>query len=233
MKDTDHSEEPTPPSRSLFKGLLLGLAFVVLVAVGFLAARQYLGSDGRDASMASRDETASSDGGDVRPASGGDAWGTIGGPFTLVDEDGKTVTDQNFRGKWLLVYFGYTYCPDVCPTSLARNAEAVDLLGDKGKQVVPMLISVDPERDTPEKLKDYVHVFHPQMAGLTGTPDQIAKVARDYRVFYMKVEQAEAGAYLVDHSSITYLIGPDGRFVQVFSHQASPQALADSLKKLL
>jgi cytochrome oxidase Cu insertion factor (SCO1/SenC/PrrC family) len=233
MKDTDHSEQPTPPSRSLFKGLLLGLAFVVLVAVGFLAARQYLGSDGRDASMASRDETASSGGGDVQPAGGGDAWGSIGGPFTLLDEDGKTVTDQDFRGKWLLVYFGYTYCPDVCPTSLARNSEAVDLLGDKGKQVVPMLISVDPGRDTPEKLKDYVHAFHPRMMGLTGTPDQIAKVAKEYRVFYMKVEQAEAGAYLVDHSSLSYLIGPDGRFVQFFGHQASPQELAEQVKKLL
>ena len=154
-------------------------------------------------------------------------------PLTFVDADGRTVRSTDFPGKWLLVYFGYTYCPDVCPTSLARNGEAVDLLGDKGEQVVPMLISVDPERDTPEKLKDYVHVFHPRMVGLTGTPDQIAKVAKEYRVFYMKVEQAEAGAYLVDHSSLSYLIGPDGRFVQFFGHQASPQELADGLKKLL
>jgi protein SCO1/2 len=233
MKDTDHSEKPTPPSRSVFKRVLMGLAFVVLVAVGFLAARQYLVSDGRDAPMASRNETASSEGESVQPARGGDAWGPIGGPFTLVDENGRTITDQDFRGKWLLVYFGYTYCPDVCPTSLARNGEAVELLGDKGEQVVPMLISVDPERDTPEKLKDYVHAFHPRMVGLTGTPDQIAKVGREYRVFYMKVEPGEDGTYLVDHSSLTYLIGPDGRFVQVFGHQASPQEVADSLKKLL
>ena len=230
MKDTDYIEKPTPPSRSLFKRLLLGLAIVVLVAVGFLAGRQYLGG-GRDASMPGRGEIASG-GGNVQPA-GGDAWGSIGGPFTLVDDNGKTVTDEDFRGKWLLVYFGYTYCPDVCPTALARNGEAVDLVGDKGREVVPMLITVDPERDTPEKLKDYVHAFHLRMVGLTGTPDQIAKVAKEYRVFYMKVEQTEAGAYLVDHSSLTYLIGPDGRFVQFFGHQASPQELADGLKKLL
>ncbi len=171
--------------------------------------------------------------GSSQTASGGDAWGSIGGPFTLVDENGETVTDQDFRGKWLLVYFGYTYCPDVCPTSLARNGGAVDLLGDKGERIVPMLITVDPERDTPPKLKDYVHAFHPRMVGLTGTPEQIAQVAREYRVFYMKPPQADDRDYLVDHSSLSYLIGPDGRFVQVFGHQASPQELADQLNKLL
>ena len=96
-----------------------------------------------------------------------------------------------------------------------------------------MLITVDPQRDTPEKLKDYVHSFHPQMVGLSGTPEQIAQVAREYRVFYMKPPQADDTNYLVDHSSLSYLIGPDGRFVQHFSHQASPQQVADQLKKLL
>src|SRR5512132_95052 len=232
MKHADPTNKPLV-SRSLLRGLLLGLAFVVVVAVGLLAGGQYLGGDSRDTSAAGRDGTASSDGGDVQPASGGDAWGSIGGPFTLVDENGKTVTDQDFRGKWLLVYFGYTYCPDVCPTSLARNSEVVDLLGDKGKQVLPVLITVDPQRDTPQKLKDYVHSFHPQMVGLSGTPEQIAQVAREYRVFYMKPPQADDTNYLVDHSSLSYLIGPDGRFVQHFTQQVSPQKVADQLKKLL
>ena len=232
MQDTDPTKK-TPASTSPTRGLLLGLALAALVALGLFAGRQHLAGDGSDTSTAGR-ETATNDSGNVQPASGGgDAWGSIGGPFTLVDEDGKAVTDQDFRDKWLLVYFGYTYCPDVCPTSLARNAGAIDLLNDKGKQVVPVLITVDPQRDTPEKLKDYVRSFHPRMLGLTGTPEQIAQVAREYRVFYMKPPQTDDNTYLVDHSSLSYLIGPDGRFVRHFSHQASPQQVADQLNKLL
>src|SRR5512144_3065774 len=229
MKHTDATKKFVP--RSLLRGLLVGSAFILLLAAGLLAARQHLGGDSWYVSKAIRAETASSGG--SQTASGGNAWGSIGGPFTLVDENGKTVTDQDFRGKWLLVYFGYTYCPDVCPTSLARNAGAIDLLGDKGKQVVPVLITVDPQRDTPQKLKDYVHSFHPQMVGLSGTPEQIAQVAREYRVFYMKPPQVDDSSYLVDHSSLSYLIGPDGRFVQHFGPQASPQQVADQLNKLL
>ncbi len=232
MKHTDAKKKTFVP-RSLLRGLLVGSAFILLLAVGLLAARQHLGGDSGYLSKAVRAEPASGAGGDSQTASGGDAWGSIGGPFRLVDENGETVTDQDFRGKWLLVYFGYTYCPDVCPTSLARNGGAVDLLGDKGERIVPMLITVDPERDTPPKLKDYVHAFHPRMVGLTGTPEQIAQVAREYRVFYMKPPQANDRDYLIDHSSLSYLIGPDGRFVQVFGHQASPQELADQLNKLL
>ena len=233
MQDTDPTKK-TPASTSPTRGLLLGLALAALVALGLFAGRQHLAGDGSDTSTAARDKTATNDSGNVQPAGGGgDAWGSIGGPFTLVDEDGKAVTDQDFRDKWLLVYFGYTYCPDVCPTSLARNAGAIDLLNDKGKQVVPVLITVDPQRDTPEKLKDYVRSFHPRMLGLTGTPEQIAQVAREYRVFYMKPPQADDSDYLVDHSSLSYLIGPDGRFVRHFSHQASPQQVADQLNKLL
>jgi protein SCO1/2 len=232
MKHTDTTKKTFVP-RLLLRGLLVGSALILLLAVGLLAARQQLGGDSGYVSKAVRAETASGASGGSQTASGGDAWGSIGGPFTLVDENGKTVTDQDFRGKWLLVYFGYTYCPDVCPTSLARNGGAVDLLGDKGERIVPMLITVDPERDTPPKLKDYVHAFHPRMVGLTGTPEQIAQVAREYRVFYMKPPQANDRDYLIDHSSLSYLIGPDGRFVQVFGHQASPQELADQLNKLL
>jgi cytochrome oxidase Cu insertion factor (SCO1/SenC/PrrC family) len=231
MKDTDPTKK-TPVSVSPRRGLLAGLALAVLVALG-LVAGQHLASGDRNAATTIRDETAANDRGSAQAAGGGDAWGPIGGPFTLVDENGKTVTDQDFRGKWLLVYFGYTYCPDVCPTSLARNAGAIDLLGDKGKQVVPVLITVDPQRDTPQKLKDYVHSFHPQMVGLSGTPEQIAQVAREYRVFYMKPPQVDDSSYLVDHSSLSYLIGPDGRFVQHVGPQASPQQVADQLKKFL
>jgi protein SCO1/2 len=188
---------------------------VTLLAVGLLVGRQYFGNAEPEASRGKGESTAS-----------------IGGPFTLRDQDGRTVTDADFRGRWLLVFFGYTYCPDVCPTSLARNGDAIALLGEKGKQVVPVLISVDPERDTPEKLKDYVVSFHPQTVGLTGTPEQIAAVAREYRVFHAKARPSEGDdSYLVDHSSFTYLIDPDGRFVQFFRNETSAEEVADSLNK--
>jgi protein SCO1 len=216
MKDIDRDDKPTPAARPLFRGLLLGLTLVALLTVGLLVGRQYFGTGGSDA-----------------PRGSGESSASIGGPFTLVDQDGRTVTDADFRGRWLLVYFGFTYCPDICPTSLARNGDAVTLLGEKGKQVLPVLITIDPERDTPEKLKDYVHSFHPQTVGLTGTPEQIAAVAKEYRVYHAKARPSEGDDYLMDHSSFTYLIGPDGRFVQFFRHQASAQDVADFLNERL
>ena len=211
MQEKGGEKGAPSPARPLYRGVLLGLAVVAL-----LAGRHYWGTGGGSAPVASDEATAS-----------------IGGPFTLVDQDGRTVTDRDFRGSWLLVYFGFTYCPDVCPTSLARNGDAVTLLGDKGKQVVPVLITVDPERDTPEKLKDYVVSFHPRAVGLTGTPEQIATVAREYRVYYATARRDGDKDYLVDHSSITYLIGPDGRFVKFFRDEASAEEMADYVNKCL
>lgn len=158
----------------------------------------------------------------------------LGGPFTLTDQNGRTVTDADFHGKYLLVYFGYTYCPDVCPTSLARNTEALDLLGKQGEEIVPILISVDPERDTPERLKEYAAFFHPRLVALTGTPEQVAAVAKAYRVYYAKAETDRGpDAYLLDHSSFTYLMGPDGRFLQFFRHDLSPEEMAERIKQAL
>ena len=216
MQEKGGEKGAPSPARPLYRGVLLGLAVVALLAGGLLAGRHYWGTGGGSAPVASEEATAS-----------------IGGPFTLIDQHGRTVTDRDFRGRWLLVYFGFTYCPDVCPTSLARNGDAVTLLGDKGKQVVPVLITVDPERDTPEKLKDYVVSFHPRAVGLTGTPEQIAAVAREYRVYYATARRDADKDYLVDHSSITYLIGPDGRFVKVFRHEANAEEMADYLNKRL
>ncbi len=213
-------DKGTPSSRSpRMNGPLVMLAVVVLVGVGFLAARSYFGT------------TPGVESGSSASTNSGRA--DIGGPFALVDQDGRAVTDKDYLGKWLLVYFGYTYCPDVCPTALARNAEAIDLLGPQGDAVVPVLITVDPQRDTAAKLKDYVHFFHPRTVGLTGTPEQIAAVAKQYRVYYSKAEREDPSAYLMDHSSFTYLVGPDGKFVQVFSHDMSAQAMADALRKVL
>lgn len=198
-------------------GPMLALALVAIAAVGILAIRQYTGLSESIAA-----ETGA-----------GENKLNIGGPFTLVDQDGQTVTEANYSGRWLLVYFGYTYCPDVCPTSLTRNVDAIELLGDKGDLVTPVLISIDPQRDTPDKLKQYVGLFHPRMVGLTGTPEQIAAVAKEYRVFYMRSPGDTPDSYVVDHSSLTYLVGPDGKVAQFFSHSATPEEIANRLKQRL
>ena len=160
---------------------------------------------------------------------------TIGGPFTLVDQAGKTVTDKNFRGQYLMIYFGYTYCPDVCPTSLTNMSDALDLLGEKATKVTPMLITIDPARDTPEHLREYATYFHPRLHALTGSPEQIAAVAKAYRVYYSKVKQEDATEddYLMDHSSVTYVMGPDGMFRLHFSHGTDAETMASRLRDLL
>lgn len=154
----------------------------------------------------------------------------IGGPFTLTGPDGKPVSDAAFRGKLMLVFFGYTYCPDVCPTGLAQIAQAMDLLGKDAEQVVPILITVDPERDGPAQIGAYVANFHPRMIGLTGTTEQIAAVAKSYRTYFAKVPGGTPDAYTVDHSSFTYLMGRDGQFRAVFSHGTTPEAIAQGVR---
>lgn len=159
---------------------------------------------------------------------------TVGGPFTLIDHHGRTVTDADFKGKPTLIYFGFTYCPDVCPTSLLLMQTAVEQLGkDAEKQVNMLFISVDPERDTPEVLKDYVGNFSPAMVGLTGTPEQIAAVARAYRVYYKRQEGKDGAPYLMDHSSIFYLLDRRGRFARHFTHQSKAEDIAAAIKPLL
>ena len=160
---------------------------------------------------------------------------TIGGPFTLVDQNGKTVTDKDFRGQYLVIYFGYTYCPDVCPTSLTNMSDALDLLGDTAARVTPMLITIDPVRDTPEHLKEYATYFHPRLHALTGSPEQIAAVTKAYRVYYSKVkgEDATEDDYLMDHSSVTYVMGPDGMFRLHFSHGTDAETMASRLRDIL
>lgn len=164
----------------------------------------------------------------------GDGNAAIGGPFELIDQYGRTVTDKDFRGRPMLIYFGFAYCPDICPTSLARNAAALDLLGKQGEAIQPILITVDPERDTPEVLKSYAEAFDPRLIALTGSPEQIAAVAKAYRVFYKKVEEGRGpGDYLIDHSAFTYLIDGDGHFRQFFRHDLSAEAMAERLRAAL
>jgi protein SCO1 len=153
----------------------------------------------------------------------------IGGRFTLTDQDGMRRTDKDFRGKYMLVFFGYTYCPDDCPTTLALMRTALDELAGRANQVVPILISVDPKRDTPEKLKRYLTSFGPRFVGLTGNDKEVADAAKAYRVFY-HANSSTDGDYTVDHSGILYLMGPDGAFVSHYTPDTSPDLLANDLK---
>lgn len=166
--------------------------------------------------------------------SGGGTATLVGGPFALVDGNGKQVTDRDFRGKYMLVYFGYTFCPDVCPTTLNEVADALDHLGTKANRLQPIFITVDPKRDTPAVMKQYTAAFTPRLLGLTGTPEQIAKVAREYRVYYAEHRTGPGpNDYTMDHSSILYLMGPDGKFIApIQSGEAGPQMAAD-LSKLM
>jgi len=158
----------------------------------------------------------------------------IGGPFSLVDQNGRTVTNETFKGKPTLIYFGYTFCPDVCPTSLLLMENAIETLGpDAAKKVNLVFITVDPGRDTTELMKGYVENFGPTFIGLTGTPEQIAQVTRAYRVYYQKVPGKDGGPYLMDHSSIVYLLDRNGRFVTHFTHEAKAETIAAAVQRLL
>lgn len=155
----------------------------------------------------------------------------IGGPFNLVNHDGKRVTEKDFKGKWTLVYFGFTHCPDICPDELLKLAAAIDKIKEKaGIDIVPVFISVDPERDTIEQVREYVKEFHPKLVGLTGTPDEIKKVARAYRVYYMKTAEEDSD-YLVDHSIVMYLMDPNMEFVKFFGKNNDVNSLTDGVIK--
>ena len=154
----------------------------------------------------------------------------VGGPFTLTAHTGEQVSDETFRGKYMLVAFGFTHCPDLCPAELQVMSAALDTMGPEAERIQPLFITIDPERDTADHLSEYVAQFHPRLIGLTGTPEEIAAVARAYHVWYEKVEDDERpGEYVMDHTSIIYLMSPDGEFVQHFSYGASPQALSNAL----
>ena len=150
----------------------------------------------------------------------------LGGAFTLVDEDGKTVTDKEVLAKPSLVYFGYSFCPDVCPFDAARNAEAVDILAEKGIDVTPVFITIDPERDTPEVMKDFAENLSPKMVGLTGTVEQTTAASRAYKTFFKKQDSGDE-FYLMDHSTFTYLMLPGTGFADFFGRDDTPQQMAD------
>jgi protein SCO1 len=159
---------------------------------------------------------------------------TIGGPFTLTAADGTTATDQTYRGKWLLVYFGYTFCPDTCPTALNEIAGVLERLGPDAAKLQPLFITVDPERDTPEVMGKYVDSFDPRIVGLTGSPQQIADTAKEYGVYYTPHKSGkDDGDYLIEHSSYIYIMDPRGIFVKAFDPDTPADRIAESLHDLL
>jgi cytochrome oxidase Cu insertion factor (SCO1/SenC/PrrC family) len=158
----------------------------------------------------------------------------VGGPFSLTDQNGRRVTERDFLGRPILVFFGFTFCPDICPSGLQVIAAALDQLGPKGEAIVPVFVTIDPERDGPQQLKSYLASFHPRLVGLSGTVAEITDVAKKYRVYFKKVKDEKSSAdYTMDHSTIMYLMDAKGRFVAHFSHATSADKLAEGLRKQL
>ncbi len=158
----------------------------------------------------------------------------IGGPFTLVDQDGKPISDNAFAGKFRIMYFGYTFCPDICPVDVQNLTAGLKLLEKSdpslASRIVPIFVTIDPARDTPPVLKQFVSAFHPRMVGLTGTPDAIAKVAKEFAIYYQRGEGGADG-YLMNHSRQAYLMSPEGNPIALLPQEGPPQAIADELKR--
>jgi cytochrome oxidase Cu insertion factor (SCO1/SenC/PrrC family) len=160
---------------------------------------------------------------------GGEAL--VGGPFTLTDQHGAERTERDFAGRYMLIYFGYTYCPDFCPMGLSNMTQALDLLPpEEAEQVVPVFITVDPERDTVAQLAEYAPLFHPRLVALTGSPEATKQAAQAYRVYFAKAGDDGSDAYLMDHSTFIYLMGPDGKYVRHFTHNATPEEMATAIE---
>jgi len=155
----------------------------------------------------------------------------IGGPFTLTDHTGRQVTERDYLGNFTLVFFGYTFCPDVCPTELGDIALALDELGDDSVAVTPLMITIDPERDTPAILAEYVPLFHERLIGLTGTTEQVKQVADAYRIFFRRVEDPNYTYYLMDHTSFVYLLDPEGKVAALFRYGTTPQEMAKIIRQ--
>ena len=155
----------------------------------------------------------------------------LGGPFTLLNQRGEYVSDTDLKGKWMLVYFGYSFCPDVCPVDLLTMTSALEALGDDAKNIAPLFITIDPERDTVEQLNTYMSNFHPSIQALTGSAESIAQAANAYKVYYKKAEDPDMTYYLMDHTAITYLMNEKGEYVTHFPHGTEAQKMVDTLKK--
>jgi len=155
----------------------------------------------------------------------------LGGPFELVDRKGKPKTDQDYRGEYLLIYFGFTFCPDICPQEMEKQTRVIELLdAEFGPVATPVFISIDPKRDTPELVDEYCTEFHPRIAGLTGTQEQVKKVSRAYRVYYNEGIKTDDTDYLIDHSIIHYFVGKNGKFIDFFGKNMTAKEMAEKMR---
>ena len=209
MSGFDRSTAPRSRRR-----LLAGLLAMVLLAGGGVMALEWM--------PRLKNQTASD---------------AIGGPFTLTASNGQKVSDSDFRGKWLLIYFGYTHCPDICPTTLAEISETLTLLGSLAREVQPLFVTIDPDRDTPEMVGDFINRIDDRIVGLTGTPAQIDLVAREYHVYYAKDPPSPVAGedYAMDHTAFVYVMGSDGNYLTLFSplQGQTPDDMADKLRALI
>lgn len=164
---------------------------------------------------------------------GGNAGPAVGGPFALVDQNGVPRRDSDFRGKLMLVYFGYTYCPDACPTTMAALTQMLDTLGDKASRIQVIFISVDPARDNQKQLRAFAANFHPGILYLTGTPDELEKTEREYHIYVAEEPQSGSDDYLIDHGSLVYIMGTDGRYLDEMPSALSPKAMVSTVERVL
>ena len=208
---------PKPASRQNRPLLILMVAMMAIVAVAVIVMWRIVESGPRD------------------QVTGGGSGVSIGGPFTLTDQTGATVTDKTYDGSYRLIYFGYTFCPDACPTELGVMAQAIDALGSAGAKVLPIFITIDPARDTAQQLAGYVPLFDKRLVGLTGTPEQIAAVAKEYKVYYAKADQpgVDTKSYGMNHSSFVYLMYPAGKFLTVFSSDTDSDKMAAEIRRFM
>jgi protein SCO1/2 len=204
------------------KKYALLIAAMLLMSAGLAATTQNATSHDMDHDMAGMDMPEHA----VANAAGVGAKG-----YSLVNQDGKATTDKDFKGKYQLIYFGFTSCPDVCPLDLRKMVDALKLTGDKEARIAPIFITIDPERDTPAVVKSYIAQFSPKLTGLTGTKAQVMAAEGSYKVYAAKAKSDSVSDYTMNHSAYMYLMGPDGNFIDVFDPQDKPADIAAKLKK--
>lgn len=168
----------------------------------------------------------------IEPAAG-QSESDVGGPFTLQNHKGEAVTEQDFAGQYKLIFFGFANCPMICPTELQKMTAAMQILGEQSDNITPIFISVDPERDTPEMLDEYVQQFHPRLVALTGTKEQLENVKDNYKVYSEKVTNEAMSGYMVNHSSFTYFMGPDDTLIDIFSMEETPTDIANGVRDII
>jgi protein SCO1/2 len=209
----------TPWGYSVFRPILTYAAtiLILMVAGTWLISSKYWPFSSKESDQFAKCRSSSITG----------VVGSIGGPFTLIDQKGRTVTDADVITEPSLIYFGYTFCPDVCPLDMARNGEVVDILAQTGKSATPIFISIDPKRDTPEVMAEYSEWVHPKMMGLTGSQEQVKAVSKAYRTYYKLHSDEGNEFYLVDHSTMTYFVLPSHGFVEFFRRDQSAEKVAE------